>query len=119
MSRLSRCLVQSLTLANAKLYSHRQQAPKRDLSPNPGAPFLGVKALAVSTETEWGAAAAASHLATHIKSWLRMSSCFQKEIHHGTFSTQGGKGDGKCVTQFLVSDTGKLTSQAQAKDQSH
>lgn len=55
----------------------------------------------------------------HTKRWLYISSCFQKEIHHGTFSTPGGKRDGKCITQFLVSDTGKLTSQAQGKDQSH
>lgn len=92
MSRLSRCLVQSLTLTNAKLHSHQQQAPKWDLSPDPGAPFLGVKALAVSAETEWGAAAAASHLTTHTKSWLHISSSFQKEIHHGSFSIQGGEG---------------------------
>lgn len=92
MSRLSRCLVQSLTLANAKLDSHRQQAPKWDLSPNPGVPFLGAKALAVSTEMEWGAAAAASHLATHTKSWLHISSCFQKEIHHRTFFHSRGEG---------------------------
>lgn len=69
-----RCLVQSLTFTNA---SFTGKGPQQNLFPKSRSPFLGVKALAVPTEMEWGVPAPCL-LATHTKSWLHFSSCFQK-----------------------------------------